>query len=112
MPSSLLRRPASPSLREPGGATTDRDAHDRARWRVLPSPGDRLPGTFDQDVYVEILRRYHEAAPRDGVVDFTLHAFLRSMGRRVDGRTYEQLRAALARLERTALESSGAYWDA
>jgi len=20
------------------------------RWRVLPSPGDRLPGTFDQDV--------------------------------------------------------------
>ena len=21
------------------------------RWRVLPSPGDRLPGTFDQDVY-------------------------------------------------------------
>ena len=58
-----------------------------ARWRVLPSPGDRLPGTFDQDVYVEILRRYHEAAPRDGAVAFTLHAFLRSMGRRVDGRT-------------------------
>ena len=26
------------------------------RWRVLPNPGDRLPGTFDQDVYVEILR--------------------------------------------------------
>ncbi|HEY8310211.1 MAG TPA: hypothetical protein VIG47_06620, partial [Gemmatimonadaceae bacterium] len=23
------------------------------RWRVLPAPGDRLPGTFDQDVYVE-----------------------------------------------------------
>jgi plasmid replication initiation protein len=83
-----------------------------ARWRVLPSPGDRLPGTFDQDVYVEILRRYHEAASRDGSVAFTLHAFLRSMGRRVDGRTYEQLRGALARLERTALESSGAYWDA
>jgi plasmid replication initiation protein len=82
------------------------------RWRVLPAPGDRRPGTFDQDVYVEILRRHHEAAPRDGVVSFTLHAFLRSMGRRVDGRTYEQLRAALARLERTALESSGAYWDA
>ena len=83
-----------------------------ARWRVLPSPGDRLPGTFDQDVYIEILRRHHETAPRDGVVTFTLHAFLRSMGRRVDGRTYEQLRGALARLERTALESSGAYWNA
>lgn len=80
------------------------------RWRVLPSPGDRLPGTFDQDVYVEIVRRYHEAgAPHDGAVTFTLHAFLRSMGRRVDGRTYEQLRSALGRLERTALESSGAY---
>ena len=83
------------------------------RWRVLPAPGERLPGTFDQDVYVELLHRYHEAGePADGVVTFTLHAFLRSMGRRVDGRTYEQLRAALSRLERTMLESAGAYWDA
>jgi len=83
------------------------------RWRVLPAPGERLPGTFDQDVYVELLHRYHEAGePADGVVTFTLHAFLRSMGRRVDGRTYEQLRAALSRLERTMLESSGGYWDA
>lgn len=80
------------------------------RWRVLPSPGDRVPGTFDQDVYVEIMRRYHDAgAPEDGVVRFTLHAFLRSMGRRVDGRTYEQLRSALNRLLRTRLESRGAY---
>jgi plasmid replication initiation protein len=83
------------------------------RWRVLPSPGDRLPGTFDQDVYVELLHRYHEAGgPADGVITFTLHAFLRSMGRRVDGRTYEQLRSALGRLERTMLESSGAYYSA
>jgi plasmid replication initiation protein len=80
------------------------------RWRVLPAPGERLPGTFDQDVYIEILRRYHEAGfPTDGIVAFTLHAFLRSIGRRVDGRTYEQLRAALARLERTTLESNGIY---
>jgi plasmid replication initiation protein len=80
------------------------------RWRVLPAPGDRLPGTFDQDVYVELLHRYQQAgAPVDGVVTFTLHAFLRSMDRRVDGRTYEQLRAALARLEHTVLESAGAY---
>jgi plasmid replication initiation protein len=80
------------------------------RWRVLPSPGDRLPGTFDQDVYVELLHRYHEAGfPDDGAVTFTLHAFLRSIGRRVDGRTYEQLRSALTRLERTILESSGVY---
>ena len=83
------------------------------RWRVIPAPGDRLPGTFDQDVYVEILHRYNEAgSPADGAVSFTLHAFLRSMGRRADGRTYEQLRAALARLERTTLESVGAYWSA
>ena len=80
------------------------------RWRVLPSPGDRLPGTFDQDVYVELLRRFQEAgAPADGVIAFTLHAFLRAMGRRVDGRTYEQLRGALGRLERTTLESQGVY---
>ena len=80
------------------------------RWRVLPTPGDRLPGTFDQDVYIELLHRYHEAGfPEDGVVSFTLHAFLRSIGRRVDGRTYEQLRSALTRLERTTLESSGVY---
>ncbi len=80
------------------------------RWRVLPSPGDRLPGTFDQDVYVEILHRYCEAGfPPDGTVTFTLHSFLRSIGRRVDGRTYEQLRSALNRLERTMLESSGVY---
>ena len=80
------------------------------RWRVLPSPGDRLPGTFDQDVYIELLHRYHEAgAPADGIISFTLHAFLRSIGRRVDGRTYEQLRSALTRLERTILESSGVY---
>ncbi|HUR91733.1 MAG TPA: replication initiator protein A [Gemmatimonadaceae bacterium] len=80
------------------------------RWRVLPTPGDRLPGTFDQDIYVELLRRYHEAGfPSDGCVTFTLHAFLRAIGRRVDGRTYEQLRAGLARLNRTTAESSGAY---
>ena len=80
------------------------------RWRVLPSPGDRLPGTFDQDVYVELLRRYNEAdQPGDGAISFTLHAFLRSMGRRVDGRTYEQLRSSLGRLERTTLESTGIY---
>jgi hypothetical protein len=82
------------------------------RWRVLPSPGERLPGTFDQDVYVELLRRYHEAgSPADGSLSFTLHAFLRSMGRRVDGRTYEQLRSALTRLLRTTLESDHAYLD-
>jgi plasmid replication initiation protein len=83
------------------------------RWRVLPAPGERLPGTFDQDVYVELLRRFHEAgSPPHGALSFTLHAFLRSMGRRVDGRTYEQLRAALTRLERTTLESHGVYHDA
>ena len=70
------------------------------RWRVLASPGDRLPGTFDQDVYVELMRRYHEAnEPADGMISFTLHAFLRSMGRQADGRTYEQLRTSLTRLE-------------
>ena len=80
------------------------------RWRVLPSPGERLPGTFDQDVYVELLRRYQEAGePSDGVLTFPLHAFLRAIGRRVDGSTYEQLRSALGRLERTTLESQGAY---
>lgn len=83
------------------------------RWRVIASPGDRLPGTFDQDVYVELMRRYQEVGePADGVVSFTLHAFLRSMGRRADGRTYEQLRGALNRLERTTLESVGSYFDA
>jgi plasmid replication initiation protein len=83
------------------------------RWRVLPAPGDRLPGTFDQDVYVEVCRRYHElGSPADGVVTFTLHALLRSIGRRADGRTYEQLRGALVRLERTTLESIDAYWTA
>ena len=77
---------------------------------MLPNPGDRLPGTFDQDVYVEILRRYSEAGfPSDGMITFTLHAFLRSIGRRVDGRTYEQLRSAFNRLERTMLESTGVY---
>jgi plasmid replication initiation protein len=83
------------------------------RWRVLPSPGDRLPGTFDQDVYIELMRRFHEAGePLDGALSFTLHSFLRSMGRRADGRTYEQLRAALTRLERTTLESTGSYLSA
>jgi plasmid replication initiation protein len=83
------------------------------RWRVIPGPGDRLPGTFDQDVYVELLRRFHEAGdPADGVITFTLHALLRAMGRRVDGRTYEQLRGALGRLERTTLESQGMYESA
>ena len=83
------------------------------RWRVLPAPGDRLPGTFDQDVYVEICRRFQEADnPADGAISFTLHSFLRSIDRRVDGRTYDQLRSALGRLERTTLESSKAYFSA
>jgi len=46
------------------------------------------------------------------MVTFTLHAFLRSIGRRVDGRTYEQLRSAFNRLEKTILESSGVYFAA
>lgn len=86
---------------------------DGGRWRVLAAPGDRLPGTFDQDVYVELMHRYHDAGePADGVLSFTLHAFLRSMGRQVDGRTYEQLRGALTRLERTVLQSEQSYFDA
>lgn len=80
------------------------------RWRVLPAPGDRLPGTFDQDVYVGLLHRWAESGrPADGAIRFTLHAFLRTLGRTPDGRTYEQLRGALSRLERTTLESTGAY---
>ncbi|MGZ8378809.1 MAG: replication initiator protein A [Gemmatirosa sp.] len=80
------------------------------RWRVLPAPGDRLPGTFDQDVWVGLLHRWAESGrPDDGAITFRLHAFLRSLGRKADGRTYEQLRASLARLERTTLESTGAY---
>src|SRR5712671_782566 len=94
-------------------AVIDYGDAEGGRWRVIPSPGDRLPGTFDQDVYVELLRRFHEGGdPADGVITFTLHAFLRAMGRRVDGRTYEQLRAALGRLERTTLESQGIYESA
>ena len=82
-----------------------------ARWRVLPAPGDRLPGTFDQDVYVGLLHRWSEAGrPDDGAVTFTLHALLRALGRKADGRTYAQLRHALTRLERTRVESiGGAY---
>lgn len=86
---------------------------DGGRWRVLASPEDRLPGTFDQDVYIELMHRYHDAGePSDGALTFTLHAFLRSMGRQVDGRTYEQLRGALTRLERTVLQSEQSYFDA
>jgi plasmid replication initiation protein len=85
---------------------------DGGRWRVLANPGERLPGTFDQDVYIELMRRYQEAGePPDGVLSFTLHAFLRSMGRQVDGRTYMQLRGALNRLERTTLQSTRSYFD-
>jgi plasmid replication initiation protein len=86
---------------------------DGGRWRVLANPGERLPGTFDQDVYIELMRRYAEAGePADGVLTFTLHAFLRSMNRQVDGRTYEQLRGSLTRLEKTTLQSDLAYYDA
>jgi len=91
-----------------GAVTYTTDAG--GRWRVLSAPDDRLPGTFDQDVYVELMHRYREAgSPADGTLTFTLHAFLRSMGRRVDGRTYQLLRGALGRLERTTLESTGSY---
>lgn len=86
---------------------------ETGRWRVLSSPGDRLPGTFDQDVYIELMRRYEEAGePADGAITFTLHAFLRAMNRQVDGRTYEQLRGSLTRLERTMLQSDHGYYDA
>jgi len=88
--------------------TTD----EGGRWRVLPNPGDRLPGTFDQDVYIELMRRYQEAGePTDGALSFTLHSFLRSMNRQADGRTYEQLRGSLSRLERTVLQSERSYFD-
>ena len=86
---------------------------DGGRWRVLAGAGDRLPGTFDQDVYVELMHRFQEAGePVDGSISFTLHAFLRSMGRQADGRTYEQLRGSLSRLERTTLQSERSYFDA
>ena len=88
--------------------TTD----EGGRWRVLPNPGDRLPGTFDQDVYIELMRRYQDAGePADGALSFTLHSFLRSMNRQADGRTYEQLRGSLTRLERTVLQSERSYFD-
>ncbi len=108
---SLERLPLFRLSDSPDDPTSAFTTESGGRWRVLPGAGGRLPGTFDQDVYVEIMRRYHDAdAPADGAISFTLHAFLHSMGRRVDGRTYEQLRAALVRLERTVLESAGAYF--
>ena len=33
------------------------------RWRVLPAPGERLPGTFDQDVYVELCGAFTRRVP-------------------------------------------------
>src|SRR3954468_19509802 len=97
----------------PDDAAISYTTEDGGRWRVLSSPGDRLPGTFDQDVYVELMHRFQEAGePADGALSFTLHAFLRSMGRQADGRTYEQLRSALTRLERTSLQSERSYFDA
>ena len=96
----------------PDEAVISYSTDEGGRWRVLASPGDRLPGTFDQDVYIELMRRFQEAEePVDGVLSFTLHAFLRSMGRQADGRTYEQLRSALTRLERTILQSERSYFD-
>jgi len=44
-------------------------------------------------------------------LSFTLHSFLRSMNRQADGRTYEQLRGSLSRLERTVLQSERSYFD-
>jgi plasmid replication initiation protein len=96
----------------PDDAAISYTTEDGGRWRVLASPGDRLPGTFDQDVYIELMHRFQEAGePADGTLSFTLHAFLRSMGRQADGRTYEQLRGALTRLERTILQSERSYYD-
>ena len=96
----------------PDDAAISYTTEDGGRWRVLANPGDRLPGTFDQDVYIELMHRFHEAGePADGTLSFTLHAFLRSMGRQADGRTYEQLRGALTRLERTILQSEHSYFD-
>jgi plasmid replication initiation protein len=96
----------------PEDAAISYATEDGGRWRVLASPGDRLPGTFDQDVYIELMHRFQEAGePADGAITFTLHAFLRSMGRQSDGRTYEQLRGALTRLERTTLQSEQSYFD-
>lgn len=96
----------------PDDAAISYATEDGGRWRVLASPGDRLPGTFDQDVYIELMHRFQEAGePSDGALTFTLHAFLRSMGRQADGRTYEQLRGALTRLERTSLQSEHSYFD-
>jgi len=96
----------------PEDAAISYATEDGGRWRVLASPGDRLPGTFDQDVYIELMHRFQEAGePADGTITFTLHAFLRSMGRQADGRTYEQLRGALTRLERTTLQSERSYFD-
>jgi plasmid replication initiation protein len=109
---SLSSQPAVPPDEETDrdDGATEPESSTARRWRVLPAPGDRLPGTFDQDVYIELMHRFGESGwPSDGLITFTLHAFLRSIGRRVDGRTYEQLRGALGRLERTILESSGAY---
>ncbi len=96
----------------PDDAAISYATEDGGRWRVLASPGDRLPGTFDQDVYIELMHRFQEAGePSDGALTFTLHAFLRSMGRQADGRTYEQLRGALTRLERTSLQSEHSYFE-
>ncbi len=97
----------------PEDAAISYTTEEGGRWRVIAAPDDRLPGTFDQDLYIELMRRYQEAGePADGACTFTLHALLRSMNRQVDGRTYEQLRGALNRLQRTMLQSEHSYFDA
>jgi len=72
-----------------------------------------VPGTFDQDVYLELMRRYAEAGePADGALTFTLPLGGITGTVRGFGRTYEQLRGSLTRLERTTLQSERSYYDA
>src|SRR4029079_3271889 len=80
----------------PDDAAISYTTDDGARWRVLASLGDRLPGTFDQDVYIELMHRFQEAGePADGALTFTLHGFLRSMGGHDHPRTHPPLRRGL-----------------
>src|SRR5258706_16263612 len=59
------------------------------RGGVLPNPGDRLPGTFDQDVYIELLHPYHEGGgPQDGGIKFTPPPLFRPLWRPVEGKKY------------------------
>lgn len=81
-------------------------------WRISVPEPYKLPGPFDQDVWVAVqtLVGMRGGMPPDGRLYFSLYELLGVMRKTRKGENYKELRAALLRLSATHFQADNAFY--